>query len=181
MSTANLRVVPTRQTQGLGAAAASYATHGIPVFPCKPQAKEPLTPHGFKDATVDLTRIAAWWKEWPDANIGMPTGARTGLLVLDIDPRNGGDDSLDELRAKHGPLPDTAEQMTGGWRTAHHLPASRRRYGAEGSGSGDRLKGRRWLHRGGSVNSSERESVQVGRDRGSESPSQSRHVPGVAP
>lgn len=44
----------------------------------------------------------------------MPTGAASGLLVVDIDSRNGGDKSLDELEAKHGQLPKTAEQITGG-------------------------------------------------------------------
>ncbi|MBI3410706.1 MAG: bifunctional DNA primase/polymerase, partial [Planctomycetes bacterium] len=94
-------------------AACWYASHGLPVFPLKPRAKEPLTPHGFKDATTDQVRIAAWWQEWPDANIGIPTGTATGLLAVDVDPRNGGDDSLEQLLLKHGRLPDTAEQMTG--------------------------------------------------------------------
>jgi uncharacterized protein (DUF927 family) len=44
----------------------------------------------------------------------MPTGAASGLLAVDVDPRNGGDSSLDELQAKHGQLPKTAEQITGG-------------------------------------------------------------------
>ena len=99
---------------GLGAAALWYAEHGLPVFPCKPCAKEPLTPHGFKDATTDQARIKAWWRKWPDANIGIPTGAASGLLVVDVDPRNGGDGALNELRETHGPFPDTAEQTTGG-------------------------------------------------------------------
>ena len=100
--------------QTMRAAALWYAAHGFPVFPCKPQAKEPLTRHGFKDATTDEVRVAAWWRQWPDANIGIPTGTASGLVAVDIDPRNGGDDSLDELRSKHGRFPDTAEQMTGG-------------------------------------------------------------------
>jgi putative DNA primase/helicase len=44
----------------------------------------------------------------------MPTGAASGRLAVDVDPRNGGDHSLDELRAKRGQLPKTAEQITGG-------------------------------------------------------------------
>jgi hypothetical protein len=91
-----------------------YAEHGFPVFPCKPRGKEPLTGHGFKDATTDQKLIAAWWQKWPCANIAIPTGAASGLLGVDIDPRNGGDKSLHELEAEHGPLPDTAKQNTGG-------------------------------------------------------------------
>jgi hypothetical protein len=98
----------------VAAAALEYATLGLPVFPCKPRGKEPLTQHGFKDATTDPDKIRDWWRQWPDANIGLPTGAISGLFVLDVDPRNGGDKSLDELTAKYGPLPVTAEQTTGG-------------------------------------------------------------------
>jgi hypothetical protein len=97
----------------LAAAAVWYGSHGIPVFPCK-RDKTPRTRRGFKDATTDEARIAEWWNKWPDANIGVPTGPASGLLAVDIDPRNGGDDSLDELLAKHGRFPETAEQMTGG-------------------------------------------------------------------
>ncbi len=67
-------------------AATAYATDGIPVFPCKPD-KTPHTTHGHKDATTDLKKIERWWKRWPDALIGAPTG----LLfdVLDLDEKNG--------------------------------------------------------------------------------------------
>ena len=91
-----------------------YARNAISVFPCKPRGKEPLTPHGFKDAATDAAQIGEWWEKWPQANIGVPTGLASGFLVVDVDPRNGGEDSLDDLRAKYGPFPDTAEQMTGG-------------------------------------------------------------------
>ena len=95
-------------------AATWYATRGFPVLPCKPRGKEPLTLHGFKDAATDKEQIAAWWRQWPDANIGIPTGAASGLLVLDIDPRNGGDVSLSALIEENGALPETAQQITGG-------------------------------------------------------------------
>jgi hypothetical protein len=83
-----------------------------PVFPLKPRAKEPLTPHGYKDATLDEEIIRQWWAKWPKANIGIPTGIN--FWALDIDPRNGGDDSRAQLVAKHGALADTIRQMTGG-------------------------------------------------------------------
>lgn len=83
-----------------------------PVFPLKPRGKEPLTKHGYKDATLDREQILAWWKKWPSANIGVPTGI--AFFVVDIDPRNGGDDSYELLIRKHGRLPDTLQQMTGG-------------------------------------------------------------------
>ena len=61
-------------------AALHYAELGYPVFPCEPGGKHPLTEHGFKDATTDAEQIAAWWKDRPNANIGLATA---GMLVLD--------------------------------------------------------------------------------------------------
>lgn len=95
-------------------AALWYTKQGFPVFPCKPRGKEPLTEHGFKDATIDRDCVEAWWAEWPDANIAMPTGAVSDLLFLDCDPRNGGPRDRDELIERFGPVPDTAEAITGG-------------------------------------------------------------------
>jgi hypothetical protein len=65
-------------------AALGYAEAGFPIFPCKPT-KEPLTPHGFKDATTDEKQIREWWSKSPRAMIGMPTGLASGIDVLDID------------------------------------------------------------------------------------------------
>ncbi|MEK7750865.1 MAG: bifunctional DNA primase/polymerase [Acidobacteriota bacterium] len=103
----------SRQSE-LAAAALWYAEHGIPVFPCKPRGKEPLTSHGFKDATTDQARIAEWWGRCPNANIGVPTGSASELLVWDVDPRNGGETSLKSLAEEHGQFPSTAQQTTGG-------------------------------------------------------------------
>jgi len=91
-----------------------YASKGFPVFPLVPRDKNPLTEHGFKDASTKEAQIRSWWTRWPDANVGVPTGAPSGWLVLDVDPRNGGDESLEALIAQHGRLPDSAGQITGG-------------------------------------------------------------------
>ncbi len=63
-------------------AALTYADLGYAVFPCVPGDKNPLTQHGFLDATTDAARIEAWWATHPDANIGLSTA---GLLVVDVD------------------------------------------------------------------------------------------------
>ncbi len=94
-------------------AALAYARRGIPVFPCEPAGKRPLTYNGFWDAAADAPRLSAWWGRWPDANIGVPTGERSGLLVLDVDSDAGGPDSLVLLERLYGPLPRTAEARTG--------------------------------------------------------------------
>jgi predicted transcriptional regulator len=89
--------------------ALSYARRGRPVFPLKPVGKEPLTKRGHLDATTDESRITAWFNRWPNANIGIPTGKRSGFLVLDVDHPP----TLDALEAEHGKLPATRTHATG--------------------------------------------------------------------
>ena len=66
-------------------AAARFAAAGVPVFPCVPGEKRPLVRRGFHDATANPTQVAAWWSRWPQANIGIPTGAASGVEVVDVD------------------------------------------------------------------------------------------------
>lgn len=74
----------------LAAAAGVYAAAGLAVFPCAPGAKRPLTRHGYMDASTDAEQIARWWRRWPAANIGLPTGRSGGFDVLDIDVHPAG-------------------------------------------------------------------------------------------
>lgn len=113
----------------LSEAALKYASRGWHVLPlhwpvnghcscgnleCSSQAKHPLTQHGLTDASINPKTIQEWWAKWPEANIGIRTGAISGLVVLDIDPRHDGDESLIALETKHGELPHTVESLTGG-------------------------------------------------------------------
>lgn len=59
-----------------------------PIFPCGVN-KRPLTQHGFKDASADPALVAAMFKPYPGARIGMPTGSASGIFVVDIDTKNG--------------------------------------------------------------------------------------------
>ena len=108
-------------------AALQYAAKGIPVFPlhnpiadgcscgddCGSTGKHPRTKNGFKDATTDKDVIEGWWSKWPDANIGAPTGKEVGRVVLDVDFRHDGKDSLEQLENRYSPLPDTQLVRTG--------------------------------------------------------------------
>lgn len=69
----------------LADAARHYASIGVPVFPCAPGEKRPLVAHGFIDATADSAQVEAWWRRWPEANIGIPTGPASGFEVVDVD------------------------------------------------------------------------------------------------
>jgi Bifunctional DNA primase/polymerase, N-terminal len=97
-------------------AALSYARMGIPVFPCNPLDKRPLTMHGFKDATKDEAQIRAWWGRWPNAMIGAPTGPASGMWAvdLDVDPgkKTDGKATLAQLVAQRGALPPTLMTIT---------------------------------------------------------------------
>lgn len=70
-------------------AALNYAYRGWHIFPCKPRGKTPLTRHGFKDATIHPDRVREMWGRWPDANIGIATGAISNLVVFDYDGEKG--------------------------------------------------------------------------------------------
>lgn len=76
---------PTRR------AAMALARGGVPVFPCEPQGKRPATKHGMLDATTEIEQIDAWWRRMPTANIGMPTGGPSGIVVVDVDVHGSAD------------------------------------------------------------------------------------------
>lgn len=67
-------------------AALSWASVGIRVLPIRPNEKAPLTRNGLNDATTDRAQLEEWWARWPNANVGIATGA-PGVDVLDVDVR----------------------------------------------------------------------------------------------
>ena len=71
-------------------------------------------PSGLNSATRDEDTVRRWWQLWPEANVGIVTGGVSGIVVLDIDPRNGGTENLAKLEAEHGRLPRTVQVTTGG-------------------------------------------------------------------
>jgi hypothetical protein len=82
---------------------------GFDVFPVTPNAKKPPLFKNWQNlATQDPKQIDAWWDEWPDANIG---GSTKNFVVIDIDPRNGGEETFAGLEViEH--FPDTATTLT---------------------------------------------------------------------
>jgi Protein of unknown function (DUF3987)/Bifunctional DNA primase/polymerase, N-terminal len=95
---------------GLQEAALGYASDGWAVFPVRAQGKEPLTRHGFKEASTDVATIRSWWRRWPDANIGLPIPK--GLVVVDIDT----EEAFQQLKSEDRHLPSTVTARTArGW------------------------------------------------------------------
>jgi putative DNA primase/helicase len=74
--------------------------------------KHPRTHHGHEDASTDFRKVKLW--RWETANVGIATGVQSGILVLDIDPRNGGNESFERLCSQLGTLPTCPEVSTGG-------------------------------------------------------------------
>ena len=145
---------PHDSTDRLASALAYATVRGWPVFPlhnllpdgqcscgdpkCKKPGKHPRTAHGFKDATTDQAQIVRWWTDWPDANIGLPTGINFDVLDLD------GEDGrawLTEMEELHGPLLDGLRARSGGGGMHIYLKPT-------GHGNAAFLEGRRVDFRG---------------------------------
>lgn len=94
------------------AAAMEYAHRGWAVVPLS--GKIPIIKDWTNAASTDPDQIRSWWVQNPTANVGIATGARSRLFVLDVDPDKGGDDSLRNLEEQYGPLPPTTEAISGG-------------------------------------------------------------------
>ena len=99
-------------------AALELSAKSIAVFPCRSTgegSKAPLTRNGFRDASTVPDRILHWWKQNPQAAIGVPTGEVSGVVVLDIDVRSGKDGrkTLSELNISI-PATSVAHTPSGG-------------------------------------------------------------------
>jgi len=103
------------QITPIAQAAARYRERGWSVLPLKRGDKRPLIQwEPLQHRRADAAMLARWFAHWPDANVGIVTGEISNLIVLDVDPKHGGDDSLAALEARFAPLPDTVEAQTGG-------------------------------------------------------------------
>lgn len=105
--TFGFRVLPVTNPQMGGAAAG----------------KRPLIHAWQKAATTDVDQIRAWFRRWPNANIGIATGVESGVYVLDVDHQHGGLESLELLRQEIDlPATMTAKSGSGGLHLYYRYP-----------------------------------------------------------
>ncbi len=101
----------TRKTEQ---AALDYLGLGWSVIPVRERAKRPAVAwKAYQSECVSEKTLRAWFRRSPDFNVAIVTGALSGLVVLDVDPRHGGKESLRGLERQHGRLPKTVESTTG--------------------------------------------------------------------
>lgn len=144
MTSAN--VLPMHQNPLLSAAL-SYAAIGWHILPCwwivekegvhscacgNPECESPgkhpigrMAPHGQNSATTDAAQVRKWWAAYPQANIAAYLEP-SKLAAIDIDPRNGGFETMENIEGKHGKLESDLLQFTGGGgeHRVFQLPAS---------------------------------------------------------
>jgi hypothetical protein len=96
-------------------AALEYLDRGWSVIPIRERAKRPAVPwKAFQSKCVSRKTLHEWYGRNPEYNVAIVTGALSGLVVVDVDPRHGGTESLRKLEREHGQLPETMESKTGG-------------------------------------------------------------------
>jgi putative DNA primase/helicase len=86
----------------------------------KRSGKHPRTKNGVHNATTDPEQIRRWWRQWPSANIGVATGRISDIIVIDVDPRNGGNRTAKALQKELGRLPRSLKARLGGG-GAHYI------------------------------------------------------------
>jgi putative DNA primase/helicase len=110
----------------------AYAVMGWRVFPCHTivkgkctcgkgsecasPGKHPRTSQGVKNASNDVATIQAWREQWPESNWALACGRESGVVVIDIDPRHNGYESIEEYEnaRPEGNLPKTLRATSGG-------------------------------------------------------------------
>lgn len=91
------QVLPVHGVHPVTAKCTCGRTHKDP----RENGKHPASISGQKDATTDIDQIEKWWTENPEYNIGV-LAKDSGFLVIDIDPRSGGDAAFEKLLEQAG-------------------------------------------------------------------------------
>lgn len=107
------------------AAVLSCCAIGLFVMPVRPGTKVPLLDNWHEKSTKSPNEAQRMWQRWPNAGIGVHCGP-SGLVVIDVDVRNGGLETLAKLEARYGPIwdhcPAIARTGGGGWHYVFLVP-----------------------------------------------------------
>src|SRR6266446_3908236 len=96
-------------------AALDYCERGWSVIPLEPRGKRPIVKwERYQSERPTRADARQWWRKEPNANVGIVTGRINKLVVLDVDPAKGGNQTLTDLEQEHGGLPETVSVRTGG-------------------------------------------------------------------
>jgi hypothetical protein len=111
-------------------AALAFARRGwavVPIWPpvpggcscpkgatCKSPGKHPATSHGYDSASKDEAGIHRMFAGRDDYGVGVATGPASNLLVLDVDKKHGGEETLKKIFTAEHPMPQTPVVATGG-------------------------------------------------------------------
>ena len=100
-----------------------YTARGWSIIPIRPGDKRPLVRwEDFQHRHANEAEALGWYRARPEAGVGIVTGAISGLVVVDIDVRHGGDGALEQLEREHERLPVTVECRTGGGGRLYYNP-----------------------------------------------------------
>lgn len=120
-STAKIITTIGPQSQEVLQSALMWASQGVPVVPCQEWGtketglKKPYLSNGFHGASTDSNTIASWWRRWPNALLGIVCSADSGIMILDIDMKDGinGIANFHQLVEDHGgTYPETRTEKT---------------------------------------------------------------------
>ncbi|MCW5593785.1 MAG: bifunctional DNA primase/polymerase [Burkholderiales bacterium] len=96
-------------------AALAALARGWSVIPVLERAKRPaIAWREFQARCPRPAELEVWLHHMPRANIAAVTGAISGIVVVDVDPAHGGEESVAVIEREIGPLPATVESRTGG-------------------------------------------------------------------
>jgi hypothetical protein len=109
----------------LAAYARWYADSGYRIFPCAPGGKEPLTEHGYHDASTNAATVERWWAKHPDANVALPLAAN-GLVAIDVDLYKPECGWTEFIAGKAMPDTWTQESARGGYHFIFRAPPDAR-------------------------------------------------------
>lgn len=96
---------------------------GWSMLPIQPRGKTPLVSWAaLQGCAAEEEVVRAWWKRWPDANVGVVTGPVSDIVVVDVDGAKG----AASLKEAGLALPQTVSSATGrGWHVFFKHPGWR--------------------------------------------------------